>query len=168
MIKKNGNANSLPGRKWILTFKNNHKNWMFITLMFDVHITRFYVIKVRASTVVLRCLVVFKNFTVFGNFSRRWISCADSKGSESRNIYDLNFRITILYRSHRAIKIWEIFICFRLLHKKSENLMISYVLNKKFPFNFRFPYIDPHVGCSWMESHHECLDVHKLTWRVLN
>lgn len=41
---------------------------MFITLMFDVHITRFYVIKVRASTVFLRCLVVFKNFTVFGTF----------------------------------------------------------------------------------------------------
>lgn len=109
----------------------------------------------------------FQKLYSFWNFSRRWISCADSKGSESRNIYDLNFRITILYRSHRAIKIWEIFICFRLLHKKSENLMISYVLNKKFPFNFRFPYIDPHVGCSWMESHHECLDVHKLTWRVL-
>lgn len=46
---------------------------MFITSMIDVHITRFNVIKVRASTVVLRCLVVFKNFIVFWNFSRRWI-----------------------------------------------------------------------------------------------
>lgn len=103
---------------------------MFITSMIDVHITRFNVIKVRASTVVLRCLVVFKNFIVFWNFSRRWISCTDSKGNESRNIYDLNFRITNLYRGHRVIKIKEIFICFRLFLEKYENLMLSYVLKK--------------------------------------
>lgn len=140
---------------------------MFITSMIDVHITRFNVIKVRASTVVLRCLVVFKNFIVFWNFSRRWISCTDSKGNESRNIYDLNFRITNLYRGHRVIKIKEIFICFRLFLEKYENLMLSYVLKKGFLSTFGF-YIQEHtldtqVGSSWMESHHECSDVHKLT-----
>lgn len=111
---------------------------MFITSMTDVHITRFNVIKVRASTVVLRCLVVFKNFIVFWNFSRRWISCTDSKGNESRNIYDLNFRITNLYRGHRVIKIKEIFICFRLFLEKDENLMLSYVLKKGFLSTFGF------------------------------
>lgn len=142
---------------------------MFITSMTDVHITRFNVIKVRASTVVLRCLVVFKNFIVFWNFSRRWISCTDSKGNESRNIYDLNFRITNLYRGHRVIKIKEIFICFRLFLEKDENLMLSYVLKKGFLSTFGFYiHVQEHtlytqVGSSWMESHHECSDVHKLT-----
>lgn len=117
---------------------------MFITSMIDVHITRFNVIKVRASTVVLRCLVVFKNFIVFWNFSRRWISCTDSKGNESRNIYDLNFRITNLYRGHSVIKIKEIFICFRLFLEKYENLMLSYVLKKGFLSTFGF-YIQEHT-----------------------
>lgn len=117
---------------------------MFITSMTDVHITRFNVIKVRASTVVLRCLVVFKNFIVFWNFSRRWISCTDSKGNESRNIYDLNFRITNLYRGHSVIKIKEIFICFRLFLEKYENLKLSYVLKKGFLSTFGF-YIQEHT-----------------------
>lgn len=117
---------------------------MFITSMINVHITRFNVIKVRASTVVLRCLVVFKNFMVFWNFSRRWISCTDSKGNESRNIYDLNFRITNLYRGHRVINIKEIFICFRLFLEKYENLMLSYVLKKGFLSTFGF-YIQKHT-----------------------
>lgn len=125
---------------------------MFVTSMTDVHITRFNVIKVRASTVVLRCLVVFKNFIVFWNFSRRWISCTDSKGNESRNIYDLNFRITNLYRGHRVIKIKEIFICFRLFLEKYENFNAFLCFEKRFPFNFRFLYIGTHVvHTSWLQ-----------------
>lgn len=65
-------------------------------------------------------------------------SCTDSKGNESRNIYDLNFRITNLYRGHRVIKIKEIFICFRLFLEKYENLMLSYVLKKGFLSTFGF------------------------------
>lgn len=125
--KKNGIANSLTGRKWILTINIIIKlNVYYLNDQCPYY--KFYVIKKRASTVVLRCLVVFKNFIVFWNFSRRWISCTDSKGNESRNIYDLNFRITNLYRGHRVIKIKEIFICFRLFLEKYENLMLSYVL----------------------------------------